>query len=137
MKTIELSIVTPDGPTFKGAVESLVLPAFEGELGVLPGHMPLMCVLKAGELRYHQNGATELLAVSGGFAQVGPDKVTVLAETAELASAIDLARAKAKLAEKEEKLKGAAHLDEAQMALIQGSLIKELIRIRLAEKSKR
>ena len=138
MKTLELNIVTPDGPTFKGAVESLVLPAFEGELGVLPGHMPLMCVLKPGELRYHKDGATQLLAVSGGFAQIGPDKVTVLAETAELAHAIDLARAKAKLAEKEQQLKGGtAILDDAQMALIQGSLIKELIRIRLAEKSKR
>ena len=137
MKTIELDIVTPEGSTFKGEVESLVLPAHEGELGVLPGHMPLMCLLKPGELRYHVGGKTHSLALTGGFAQVGPAKVTVLAETAELAQQIDVARAKAKAAEMQEQLRGGVRLSEEQMAQIRGAILKELMKVKLAEKSGR
>jgi F-type H+-transporting ATPase subunit epsilon len=134
MKTIHLDIVTPDGSAFSGDVESIVIPAWEGQLGILPGREPLVAALQAGELRYRRDGKEELMAVSGGFAQIDPKKVVVLAETAELAKQIDEVRAKAKLHEKQEALKGASHLDETQVSAMQASLLKELIRIKIAEK---
>jgi F-type H+-transporting ATPase subunit epsilon len=137
MRTIHLDIVTPDGSSFSGDVESIVIPAWEGQLGILPGREPLVAALKAGELRYRKDGKDELVAISGGFAQVDPKKVVVLAETAELASQIDIARAKAKLEQKQIELKGTAIISEEMSAAIQASLLKELIRIRVAEKGKR
>jgi F-type H+-transporting ATPase subunit epsilon len=134
MKTIHLDIVTPDGSAFSGDVESLVIPAWEGLLGILPGREPLMAVLTAGELRYRREGREELMAVSGGFAQVDHKKVVVLAETAELAKQIDEVRAKAKAEEKQLALKGAPLGDGVSVAAMQASLLKELIRIKVAEK---
>src|SRR5690348_1698526 len=106
MKTFVLEIVTPDGSTFKGDVESCVLPGVEGLFGVLPGHAPFMTVLGPGEAKFIKDGKTEYLALSGGFAQVDPSKVTVLAETAELAAQIDLERAKAQAEAKGLQVKG-------------------------------
>lgn len=136
MKTLQLEIVTPDGRTFEGAVDSLVLPAWEGQLGVLPGHEPLVAVMKPGAMRFHKDGKDEWLAVSGGFAQIGPQKVVVLAETAELAVAIDTARAKAQAGSKQDLL-SAGHLSDAQIAQMQASLLKELIRMKVAEKGRK
>ncbi len=137
MKTIHLDIVTPDGSTFSGEVESVVIPAWEGLLGILPGREPLVAVLKAGELRYRQDGKDQWLAVSGGFAQVDPKKVVVLAETAELGPQIDVVRAKARRDEKQEALKGAALLSEEQVIGMQASLLKEIIRLKVADKVRR
>ncbi len=134
MKTIHLDIVTPDGSAFSGDVESVVIPAWEGQMGILPGREPIIAVLSAGELRYRHDGQEELMAVSGGFAQVDPKKIVVLAETAELASQIDEARAKAKAEEKKQAMKGLAQVDEGSIAAMQASLLKELIRIKVAEK---
>ena len=134
MKTIHLDIVTPDGSAFSGEVESVVIPAWEGLLGILPGREPLVAALSAGELRYRHDGREELMAVSGGFAQVEPKKVVVLAETAELAKQIDEARAKAQAQEKQQALRGTAQVDEASVVAMQASLLKELIRIKVAEK---
>jgi F-type H+-transporting ATPase subunit epsilon len=136
MKTLQLEIVTPDGRTFQGPVESLVLPAWEGQLGVMPGHEPLVAVMKPGAMRFHADGKDEWLAVSGGFAEIGPKKVVVLAETAEMASAIDAARAKASAGTKQAGLQ-AGHMSEDQIAKMQASLLKELVRMRVAEKAKR
>jgi F-type H+-transporting ATPase subunit epsilon len=134
-KTFKLEIVSPDGVTFSGDVEGCVLPGKEGLFGVLPGHAPFVSVLGAGEAKYTAEGRTHYLALSGGFAQVDPKQVTVLAETAELASQIDLERAKAKAESKGEQLKGAKlPLDQARM--IEASLLKELIRMRVAGKHK-
>lgn len=136
MKTFQLEIVTPDGRTFQGPVESLVLPAWEGQMGVLPGHEPLVAVMKPGAMRFHADGKDEWLAVSGGFAQVGPAKVVVLAETAEMATAIDSVRAKAAAGAKQQTLE-AGRMSEEQIAKMQASLLKELIRMKVAEKAKR
>lgn len=132
-KTFKLEIVTPDGSTFSGDVESCVLPGINGLFGVLPGHAPFMTVLGPGEAKFSQGGKTEYLALSGGFAQVDPSKVTVLAETAELASQIDVEKAKAKVESKGNQLKTTRlSIDQSQM--IQASLIKELIRMKVAGK---
>lgn len=136
MKTIQLEIVTPDGPTFKGEVSSLVIPAWEGQLGVLPGHEPMVAVMKPGAMRFTREGKDEWLAISGGFAQIGPKKVVLLAETAELAEAIDAARAKASLGSKQQAAAKGMMSDE-QMDRMQAGLLKELVRLKVAERVKK
>jgi len=136
MKTFQLEIVTPDGLTFEGPVEGLVLPAWEGLLGVLHGHEPMVVVMKPGPLHYEQDGKTEWLAVSGGFAQIGREKVVLLAETAETAAAIDVARAKSQADLKQQVLDGPVK-QGIDHALLEASLLKELVRIKVAQRAGR
>ncbi|ANB59465.1 F0F1 ATP synthase subunit epsilon [Anoxybacteroides amylolyticum] len=95
MKTIKVSVVTPDGPVYEADVEMVSTKAKSGELGILPGHIPLVAPLEIGSVRLKKDGKTEFIAISGGFLEVRPDKVTVLAQAAERAEDIDVARAKA------------------------------------------
>lgn len=95
MKTIKVSVVTPDGPVYEADVEMVSTKAKSGELGILPGHIPLVAPLEISAVRLKKEGKTEYIAVSGGFLEVRPDKVTVLAQAAEKAEDIDVARAKA------------------------------------------
>ncbi|AKS39615.1 ATP synthase F0F1 subunit epsilon [Anoxybacillus gonensis] len=95
MKTIKVSVVTPDGPVYEADVEMVSAKAQSGELGVLPGHIPMVAPLEIGAVRLKKGNATELVAVSGGFLEVRPDRVTILAQAAERAESIDVARAKA------------------------------------------
>ncbi|GAC90547.1 F0F1 ATP synthase subunit epsilon [Anoxybacillus sp. LAT_35] len=95
MKTIKVSVVTPDGPVYEADVEMVSAKAQSGELGVLPGHIPMVAPLEIGAVRLKKGNATELVAVSGGFLEVRPDRVTILAQAAERAENIDVARAKA------------------------------------------
>src|SRR5262245_66107105 len=95
---IQLVIVTPERQVLKETVSEVTLPGADGYLGVLPGHAPLITELGIGELSYRTTGGQSgLLAVIRGFAEVLPDRVSVLAETAELAAEIDLDRAQAAL----------------------------------------
>ncbi len=91
--TIQLDIVTPDKLLVREAVESVEIPGKAGYLEVLPGHAPLITELTIGEISYKKAGATEHLSVAWGFAEVLPDKVTILAQTAERAQDIDVKRA--------------------------------------------
>ncbi len=92
--TIQLEIVTPERMVLDTEVDSVQIPGLEGELGILPGHSPLFSQLKpAGLLSYNQKGATSQLVISGGFVQVMPDRVKLLAEAAERPEEIDLQRA--------------------------------------------
>ncbi|WP_413305272.1 F0F1 ATP synthase subunit epsilon [Bacillus sp. 1P10SD] len=93
MKTIKVNVVTPDGPVYESDVEMVSTKAQSGELGILPGHIPLVAPLAIGVVRLKKGGKTELVAVSGGFLEVRPDQVTILAQTAEKASDIDVERA--------------------------------------------
>ena len=90
---LHLEIVTPERLAYSEDVDSVTLPGVEGELGVLPGHAPLVSMLGVGELRIKRGGTEESFAIVGGFLQVRPDKVVVMAETADLASEIDLEKA--------------------------------------------
>ena len=135
-KTFHLEIVTPDGPTYKGEVESLVVPAWEGQLGVLPGHEAQVAVMKPGALRYSAEGQDQWLAISGGFVQIEPTQVVVLAETAEMATAIDTARAKSAAGSKQQVITQGG-MSEDQVAKMQASLMKELVRMRVAEKARK
>ncbi|MFY9801711.1 MAG: F0F1 ATP synthase subunit epsilon [Candidatus Acidiferrales bacterium] len=94
---IELQVVTPERHILSEDVDSLEMPAKDGYLGVLPGHAPLLTELGVGILTYHKGGETRLLTVMYGYAEVLPDRVIVLAEIAERAEEIDVARARAAL----------------------------------------
>ena len=91
--TIQLEIVTPDKQVVRESVEAIEIPGKAGYIGVLPGHAPLITELTIGEISYKRNGNTEHLSVAWGFAEVLPDKVTILAQTAERAQDIDVKRA--------------------------------------------
>ncbi|TCN24067.1 F0F1 ATP synthase subunit epsilon [Mesobacillus foraminis] len=93
MKTMKVSVVTPDGPVYESDVEMVSTKAKTGELGILPGHIPMVAPLKIGAVRLKKGGSTEIVAVSGGFLEVRPEQVTILAQTAEKSEEIDLDRA--------------------------------------------
>jgi F-type H+-transporting ATPase subunit epsilon len=92
-ETIELEIVTPEKQVVRDQVDEIQIPGKAGFLGVLPGHAPLITELAVGEISYRKGGQTTYLSVAWGFAEVLPNKVTILAETAERADEIDVARA--------------------------------------------
>ncbi|WP_163969509.1 F0F1 ATP synthase subunit epsilon [Oceanobacillus halotolerans] len=94
MKTLTVSVVTPDGPVLEDRFEMVSCRAENGELGILPGHIPLVAPLTISSVRLKRENNTEQLAVNGGFLEVRPDKVTILAQTAEKPSEIDVQRAK-------------------------------------------
>jgi F-type H+-transporting ATPase subunit epsilon len=119
---IELEIVTPERLAYSDTVDSVVLPGSEGEIGVLPNHAPLVSMLGVGELRIRKDGQEESFAIAGGFLQVRPDKVVVMAETADLASEIDLER---------------GSQEGADLSAARAQLQQALLRIRVAERRHR
>lgn len=104
MKTVKVNIVTPDGPVYDADVEMVSVRAESGDLGILPGHIPTVAPLKIGVVRLKKDGQTELAAVSGGFLEVRPDQVTILAQAAETAEGIDKERALAAKKRAEDRL---------------------------------
>lgn len=106
MGTLQLEVVTPDKTVVSAEVEMAVCPGVEGEFGVLPQHVSLLSALKIGELRYRAGGKDENLFISGGFADVNNNVLTVLVESAELAADIDAARAQAAKERAERRLAG-------------------------------
>jgi F-type H+-transporting ATPase subunit epsilon len=110
--TFKLEIVTPEKKVVETAAAEVQIPGKDGYLGVLPGHAPLITELAVGEITYRAGGAEEHLAVAWGFAEVLPDKVTVLAETAERPSEIDVERARKSKERAEQRLSsGDANVD--------------------------
>src|SRR3954452_18692050 len=93
MKTIKVSVVTPDGPVYESEVEMVSTKAQSGELGILPGHISMVAPLQIGAVRLKNGGKTEFVAVTGGLLEVRPDQVTILAQAAETAEDIDVDRA--------------------------------------------
>jgi F-type H+-transporting ATPase subunit epsilon len=102
--TFKLEIVTPDKKVVDTAAEEVQIPGKNGYLGVLPGHAPLITELAVGEITYREAASEQKLAVAWGFAEVLPDKVTILAETAEKPSEIDVERARKAKARAEQRL---------------------------------
>ncbi len=131
--SLELEIVTPERLAYSDTVDSVQLPGSEGELGVLPHHAPLVSTLGVGELRIRKGGTEESFAIVGGFLQVRPDKVVVMAETADLASEIDLERAQEARREAERALETGYH-EGADLAAARAALQQALLRIRVAER---
>ena len=93
-EVFQLEIVTPEKKVVETAAEEVQIPGKNGYLGILPGHAPLITELSVGEINYRENGTEQKLAVAWGFAEVLPNKVTILAETAEHPSEIDVERAR-------------------------------------------
>ena len=93
-ETFKLEIVTPEKRVVDTAAEEVQIPGKNGYLGILPGHAPLITELAVGEITYRQNSSEQRLAVAWGFAEVLPNRVTILAETAEQPSEIDVERAR-------------------------------------------
>src|SRR5271166_4320638 len=103
--TFQLEIVTPSRLLVKDAVEEAQIPGLCGYLGILPGHAPLLTQLAVGVITYKARGATNTLSVCWGFAEVLPDKVTILAEAAERPQEIDIERARKAKERAEQRLK--------------------------------
>jgi F-type H+-transporting ATPase subunit epsilon len=110
--TFQLEIVTPEKKVVDTAAAEIQIPGKNGYLGVLPGHAPLITELSVGEIKYRDGGEEQRLAVAWGFAEVLPDKVTILAETAERPSEIDVERARKSKQRAEQRLtSGDANVD--------------------------
>jgi F-type H+-transporting ATPase subunit epsilon len=133
---IHLEIVTPSKRVFEGDVDEVIVPGSEGELGILPHHAPLISTLGQGALRLKRGDQEELFAIFGGFVQVRPDRVVVLAETANLASEIDLERARHAREEAEKLLEG-GFAEQEDLDAARAALQRALIRIRIAERQPR
>jgi F-type H+-transporting ATPase subunit epsilon len=117
--TIQLEIVTPERLVVEDAVEEVTIPGKSGYLGILPGHAPLITEVAVGQIAYRSAGSVKRLAVAWGFAEVLPEKVTILAETAEKSEEIDVSRAQSAKQRAEEELRkaGTAGNADAQSAL--------------------
>jgi F-type H+-transporting ATPase subunit epsilon len=133
---LHLEIVTPEKRAYDDVVDAVVLPGSEGELGILPHHAPLLSMLGAGELRIRKGGTEESFAIVGGFVQVRPDKVVVMAETADLAAEIDLEKALEARRDAERALE-AGFVEPADIAQARAALQAALVRIRVAERRHR
>jgi F-type H+-transporting ATPase subunit epsilon len=127
---IPLRVVSVERSLFEGDVDFIVAPGAEGELGILPKHAPLMTILKPGTLKITQGSEEQLLFVGGGFLEVLPDRVTVLADVAEHAEEISLERAEEARKRAQEKLAGT--LTTAEESEFQQALAMAEARLRLA-----
>ncbi|EFM09085.1 ATP synthase F1, epsilon subunit [Paenibacillus curdlanolyticus YK9] len=127
MSTLLLEIVTPERKVYAQEVNMVSVKGADGELGILPNHIPLVTPLRIAPVVIKKDGATETLAVSGGFIEIRKDKVVILAESAELAGDIDLARAEASKERAEQRL--SAKRDEVDYRRAELALQRALNRI--------
>ncbi|WP_298067706.1 F0F1 ATP synthase subunit epsilon [uncultured Mailhella sp.] len=130
MATLRLDIVTPDRVVLGADVDYVGAAGVDGQFGVLPDHSPLLSALKIGDLYYRQGGEVKWAFVSGGFAEVSENKVTVLAEAAELAADIDVDRAEQAKARAEKRLK--APEPDTDTARAELALTRAIARLRVA-----
>jgi F-type H+-transporting ATPase subunit epsilon len=132
--TFQLEIVTPEKMVVRDVAEEMQIPGKDGYLGILPGHAPLITELAVGEITYRKENRTHSLSVAWGFAEVLPDKVTILAETAERAEDIDAVRAQ------EAKQRAESHLancnTEEEFKRAAGELKRADTRLEVASKTK-
>ncbi len=122
---IHLEVVTPERRVFERDVDEVILPGALGMFGVLPGHAPMLSELRAGVATCHGSFGREVMAISAGFAEVTPERVTVMAETCERAEEIDIARAEAMVEELEEEIRK----PETDPEIVRLRLMKHLARV--------
>ena len=132
MATFQLDIVSAERHVSSDQVDLLVAPGVEGEVAILPSHAPLLTVLKPGEIRVVKDGEDNFIAVSGGFMEVMPEKVTILADTAERLDEIDIERAEAALKAAQERIASAPVDMDLHRAL--ASLRRSQARIKVARR---
>ena len=131
---IQLQIVSADRSLVNETVDEVEIPGADGYFGVLPGHTPLLALLQVGELWYRQGQEKHYLSIAFGFAEVLPDRVTILAQIAEKAEEIDAARAEAAKRRAEERAARPTVDMDAERARI--SLMKALIRLQVATRAR-
>ena len=131
---IQLLIVSADRALVNETVDEVEIPGFDGYFGVLPGHTPLLAVLQVGELWYRQGQEKHYLSIAFGFAEVQPDRVTILAQIAEKADEIDPARAEAARKRAEERIARPTMDMDAERARV--ALMKSLIRLQVATRAR-
>ncbi|OGF31519.1 ATP synthase F1 subunit epsilon [Candidatus Falkowbacteria bacterium RIFOXYD2_FULL_35_9] len=133
MEKINFKIATPEKVVFKADVDQITLPTMQGEITILPNHIPLIGVLQPGEIRIKRGTEDTILSVSGGFIEVLADKVVALADTAERAEELDIERAEAAKKRAEEALENKRY-DAKEFARLSAMIEKETARIRVAKK---
>ena len=131
---LTLEIVTPDRALVRDEVDEIQVPGSEGSFGILPGHTPLLAILGIGELWYRIGQEKHFVAVTGGFVEVLPERVTVLAQVAERAQDIDVARAEAAKRRAEERLAKPASGVDMERARV--ALMRSLIRLQVASRAR-
>ena len=131
-KSLKLEIVTPDKLVLSEDVDYVGAPGYEGEFGVLPSHIPFLSALQIGNLYFKKSGKSHFVFVSGGFADVSGDKVTILAESAEKAEDIDIERARKAKERAEQRL--AQQKEKIDYIRAQAALHRALARIRAKER---
>ncbi|MFP6882655.1 MAG: F0F1 ATP synthase subunit epsilon [Roseibacillus sp.] len=132
---LKLDIVTPEKKFFSGEVDNVYLPGTEGELGILPGHVPLVTGVKPGELRYSIDGQVEELAIGAGFVEVTQEKVTVLTDLAVTDTEIDEAKAEEAMRRAEEALSSIDHSENTEeVAALQASIARSMAQLKLKRK---
>jgi F-type H+-transporting ATPase subunit epsilon len=137
MAQIRCEIVTAERVVFDGKVDMVVAPGIEGQLGILPHHAPLMTALTFGELVLHRAGEEdEFIAIGGGFMEIGPDHVTILADSAERADEIDEERADSARARAEE-IMAQKRREDVDLARAEAALRRSLIRLKVAKRKRR
>jgi F-type H+-transporting ATPase subunit epsilon len=132
---IQLEVITPERRLLSEMVDYVTIPGLNGELGILPGHTPLISQLKTGILSYGQSAINSSLLVSGGFVEVGPNRVSVLADVAERAEEVDVARARMER-EQAEKALGTANISEEELERMQLQLERASCRLQLSAETK-
>ena len=133
---LHLEIVTPERMAYSDDVDMVLVPGIEGEMGILPHHTPLVSLLGLGELKIRKGGQEESFAIAGGFLQVRPDKVVVMAETASLATEIDLEKAQEARREAQRALDSGFH-EGVDLASARAAMQQALLHIRVAERHRR
>ncbi|MDD5762581.1 MAG: F0F1 ATP synthase subunit epsilon [bacterium] len=126
--TIRLELVTPERLVLSDEVDEVVLPGYEGEFGVLPEHTQFLAILNIGIMRYRKGNAATRVALGGGFAEVTPERVVVMADTAERADEIDVERAQRARDRAEARLKELS-LDDETYAKAYAELQRALVRM--------
>ncbi len=127
---MKLEIVTPEEKAFSDDIDMVVLPGVDGELGILPNHIPLVTQIKPGELRVTKNGRDTWLAVGEGFVEITQTKVTVLTDGATEESAIDEAAAEAAIARAEQAMSEEG-LNDEEVAAVQSALLRSMAQLHL------
>jgi F-type H+-transporting ATPase subunit epsilon len=131
--SIELNIVTPDRGVLREQVDEVEIPGVEGYFGVLPGHTPMLAELAVGEFWYRQGQEKTYVAIAYGFAEVLPDRVTILAQVAERADEIDIARAEEAKQRAEARLREPAREVDYERARV--ALMKSLARLQVVSRA--
>lgn len=135
MDKLKFEIVTAESVIYSDDVDIVVAPGIQGQMGILPSHAPLLTTLQPGELVVRKDGEETAIFVSGGFLEIMQDRVTVLADTAERAEEIDIARAEEAKVRAEERVR--EHVPEMDLARVEAALRRSLMRLKIAERRRK